>query len=399
MAFMLLITPLVYGQTFNSGSDGSDGALDFTGTPAGTTIDFDPTTFTPPLDPDGDSIYHFTTITVPSDVTIKFRAVKVGLAPIHWLATGAVVIDGTLDLDGEDGHAINEARSLSRPGPGGFHGGFGARIPNLPLQLGFGPGGGCINARGAGHATAGGAGSCPDSTYGNSFLLPLIGGSGGSGGGSSSLNGGGGGAGGGAILIASSVSIAVDGSILAKGGDAGSNSGGVSGAGSGGAIRLVAPSISGAGRLDVSAGGNLSFGFTFGGVGRGRLEALQDTFTGNTTGDIRRATLLPNPLVFPTMAAPGIRVVSVGGVVAPSNPAGSFNPVDVNINSSQQVDIVLEGKNIPVGTTVTVTVVNETEGLVVVESGPLTGTEALSNATATATVPAGFNQIFTDVKF
>jgi hypothetical protein len=92
-------------QPFNSGSTGADGALDFSGTPPGTVIEFDPTAFNPALDADGDSIYHFTTITIPANVTVRLRATKAGVAPIHWLATGAVVIDGGLDLNGGDGHS------------------------------------------------------------------------------------------------------------------------------------------------------------------------------------------------------------------------------------------------------------------------------------------------------
>jgi hypothetical protein len=90
-------------QTFNSGSTGADGAFDLSNTPPGTVIEFDPVSFTPVLDADGDSVYHFTTITIPEGVTLRLRADKAGSAPLHWLATGAVVINGTLDLNGEDG--------------------------------------------------------------------------------------------------------------------------------------------------------------------------------------------------------------------------------------------------------------------------------------------------------
>jgi hypothetical protein len=151
-------------QPFNSGSTGADGAFDLTGTPSGTVIDFDPTTFTPALDIDGDSVYHFTTITIPTGVTVRFRADKAGSAPIHWLATGAVVIDGTLDLNGENGHSGLALRIPSVPGPGGFAGGVGAGQPNLPPQAGFGPGGGCAGSGSAGHATSVTQVSCAEPT-------------------------------------------------------------------------------------------------------------------------------------------------------------------------------------------------------------------------------------------
>jgi hypothetical protein len=110
-----------------------DGALDFPGAPPGTVIDFDPATLNPPRDVDGDGVYHFTTIDIPANVTLRFRANKAGAAPIHWLATGAVVIAGVLDLNGENGHGHSPSvpRLMSIPGPGGFAGGFGGRVPNI----------------------------------------------------------------------------------------------------------------------------------------------------------------------------------------------------------------------------------------------------------------------------
>ena len=44
---------------------------------------------------------------------------------------------------------------------------------------------------------------------------------------------------------------------------------------------------------------------------------------------------------------PQLRIVSVGGQAVPANPKGTFNPVDVTINTTQVVGIQLEGRNIP----------------------------------------------------
>jgi hypothetical protein len=379
-------------QTFTSGSTGADGALDLTGTPPGTVIDFDPAAFTPPLDADGDSVYHFTTITIPANVTVRLRANKAGAAPIHWLATGVVVIDGTLDLNGNNGHTSVAPRVPSVPGPGGFAGGIGPGTPNLPPQAGFGPGGGCAGGGNAGHATSGSGNSCTTGglSYGNPFVLPLIGGSGGGGFNAGFFGSGGGGAGGGAIMIASSVSIRVNGVIRANGGSGGSGPGNSPlGAGSGGAIRLVAPTMTGAGSLEAFSGNN-----NLAAPGRIRIEALQNTFTGSTGGVARVTTLLPAPILLPTGPLPQLRVVSVGGQAVPAHPRGTFSPADVTLNTTQAVAIQLEGQNIPPGTPVTVTVTNETEGTQVVASPPLAGTAALSTATVTVTVPAGFSQIF-----
>ena len=85
--FAVLPPGVVSAQEFDCGSNGSDGALDFvTGSTDPVTIEFDPTSFDPPLDQDRDGVYHFTTITVPANVTVKLRADKVGWTPIYRLA-------------------------------------------------------------------------------------------------------------------------------------------------------------------------------------------------------------------------------------------------------------------------------------------------------------------------
>ncbi|MGE0680361.1 MAG: hypothetical protein AB7P69_05565 [Candidatus Binatia bacterium] len=112
-------------QFFDSGSNGSDGALNLT-TPG--TVEFDPTTFNPPLDPDGDNVYHFTTITIAAGVTVHLLVRKVN-GPVFWLASGAVQIDGAIDLNGENGTSIGstfESRLRAMPGSGGYAGGIAA---------------------------------------------------------------------------------------------------------------------------------------------------------------------------------------------------------------------------------------------------------------------------------
>lgn len=218
--------------TFNSGSDGSEGALTIT-TP-GTYQFFDSASIGRQLDPDGDGVYHFTTITIASGVTIDMTRSLHG--PVVWLATGRVQIDGLIDLDGSDGHPDGDGQAnaaVAMPAAGGFAGGPAARS-NSPAQAGGGPGGGQVHSLahgsggGAGYVGPGGnglAGGTPAGSgraYGNAFLLPLIGGSGGAGGGvNGSAYGTGGGAGGGAILIASSDRILVNGTIRANGGNGG----------------------------------------------------------------------------------------------------------------------------------------------------------------------------------
>ncbi len=164
----LLAAQHIAGQGFTSGSDGSDGALDLT--TAGT---FDMSSLG--KDPDGDNIYHFTTINIAAGVTLSLSGRTIS-GPVVFLAQGDVAVAGTIDLHGANGHsptAIPSQRVPSIPGPGGFPGGVGGNSINA-AQPGGGPSGG---QAGNGNANTSGSGGFS----GNSFLVPLIGGSGGGG--------------------------------------------------------------------------------------------------------------------------------------------------------------------------------------------------------------------------
>ena len=126
---LVAVAAAAHAQTFDSGSTGADGAFDLTGTPSGTVVDFDPSVLhvngdpeSPLIDPEGDHVYHFTTITVPTGVTVRMSA-KWTNGPLYWLATGAVNIAGTLNLGGEHGHDRTYGSPMGRigtfPGPGG----------------------------------------------------------------------------------------------------------------------------------------------------------------------------------------------------------------------------------------------------------------------------------------
>jgi len=241
---------------FSSGSDGSYGPLNIT----------NDTTLTV----ESNGIYNCTTIYVATNVTLRFlKNGAAGNFPVHLLATSNVVVDGIVDVSGQNGSETSGAG-----GPGGFDGGEpGIALLGVAPGDGLGPGGGKQDAgllsgltppqTWAGSGSFAFLGSAPSvlnltnasaSTYGNRLVMPLIGGSGGGGGLGSPGRGGGGG--GGAILIASSTSVTVRGQILARG-RSGSGAGynGVtshSGNGSGGAVRIVAPEVVGTGSLDVS---------------------------------------------------------------------------------------------------------------------------------------------------
>ena len=128
----------------------------------------DPTTFDNPtspdptrqLDPDEDNIYHFTTITVPAGVTVRLRSdTPLGSRGVHWLASGAVQIDGSINLDGEKGKSWAgniQIFTAAVAGAGGYNGGIG-RGNLWGASAGFGPGAGQSGAggSGAGHASQG----------------------------------------------------------------------------------------------------------------------------------------------------------------------------------------------------------------------------------------------------
>src|SRR5579864_940708 len=94
------VATAVKGQNFSSGSDQSDGAFDLTGTSSGTIVKFLPGNFSG--DKHALNIFNFTDITIPSGVTVKIQGDTV-TAPVIWLASGNVDIEGTIDLSGAAG--------------------------------------------------------------------------------------------------------------------------------------------------------------------------------------------------------------------------------------------------------------------------------------------------------
>lgn len=394
----LLALPAAAQQgTFESGSTGADGALTFAAN-AGT-IDFDPAGFDPPLDPDGDNVYHFTSLTIPAGTTVRLRTrtLPEGRAVV-WLVSGAVVIAGTLDLSGDNGHDWNQPTSPAAAGAGGYNGGTGGGVGVNPTT-GNGPGGGNVGANHGGNAgfvvVPAGFGP-PGAIYGNLYLQPLLGGSGGGGG--RVLNttpAAGGGGGGGALLLASSTSIEVTGAIAARGGNTGVRSSGSTyggGGGSGGALRLIAPAIQGAGSINVSGGVDASA--VSASLGRVRLEAFRFP---------SQPTVLPTQAL--TRAAPGavslpptaplIRVVRVAGQPVAANPTGSFVVPDVVINAGGPVQVELETRNVPAGTVLNLTFQPENATQFTATSTPLVdGGGGLGTASASASFPAGHTRVF-----
>ena len=382
-------------QTFNSGSNGSDGALNLT-TPG--TIIFDPKSFNPPLNPAGDNVFNFTTINIGPGVTVKLSS-KVLSGPVYWLAQGAVTINGTIDLNGENGADANNIPRVRIPaagGAGGYGGGVGGAIPTPAPQPGNGPGGGS--------AQTGPFGPGGDAVFtGSQFLIPLTGGSGGGGGTSNSTGffGGGGSGGGGAILIASSASITYGGIIMANGGRPGSWGTNVrGGAGSGGAIRLIAPTITdiaqGDGAPICGRGVLLASGYVGLNIGQNgviRIEAFNTNVnfgcvasSGALASGTAVLTSLPFSGAVPTGGPSVLKVTSINGIAINANP---FSFPDAVINSGGPVTVTVQAQNIPVGTVPTIIVTSELGGTQSVSCSPLQGTLQQSTCSASITFATG----------
>jgi len=287
-------------------------------------------------------VFKYTNVTVDAGATVTFNN-HPSRAPVVWLVSGDVTINGTVNLKGQNRRT---APNLAEPGPGGFRGGM-SRYSSLVLDgAGFGPGGG--RERGGGGYGADG-GSAGGSAYGNPSILPLIGGSGGGGYPT------GGGAGGGAILIACTGTFALDGTITVAGGNGGS-SGNYPPGGSGGAVRLVVGGLLGSGNV-LATGGT---GYGDGAQGRIRLERVTDVGTVAISPEPSIVALESGatPLIWPPYNAPTVRIVSVGGESSPADPRASFGieGADVMLMETNTASVVVETTNVEEVSTVQVRV-------------------------------------------
>jgi hypothetical protein len=274
-------------------------------------------------------------------------------APVVWLVNGAVSIDGEVSLDG----VLSVNSAVEEAGPGGHRGSY-KDVTDTVGENGFGPGGGAYDKPGT-------------YTYGSLKILPLRGGSGGG-----RRNFGGsrrGSAGGGAILIASTDTVTVNGSVHAK--EAEPDLYGERG--SGGAIRIIADTLDGDGTFDAT-------------TGRIRLEA--NAYNGTLVTDPVTAVVVPDDPaeVWPDSNIPSARILSVNGTNTPADPHADVraSTTDMTIQTSDAVDVVIETKNMPVDSVVNL-IITPIEGIrVTVQATHTEGNEGLSTWTATTTIPA-----------
>ena len=89
---------------------------------------------------------------------------------------------------------------------------------------------------------------------------------------------------------------------------------------------------------------------------------------------------------------PTIRIVSVAGITPPNQPNGSLQgspDIILPSNQTNPVSVALAASNVPLGTSLRVTLTPENGTRVVVDSTTLTGTLASSTATASIAIPDG----------
>jgi hypothetical protein len=307
-------------------------------------------------------VYKYSSVNIPAGVTVTFKN-NASHAPVVWLVSGNVVINGTVSLEGKQlsGDAIL-ALTPPEPGPGGYRGG-----PTGPSGYGggYGPGGNGVGSYG--------------STYGNPQILPLVGGSG-----SGGIYGPSG-AGGGAILIGCAGSVSVGGVVNANGGSAGSYGGG---GGSGGAIKVIAETVSGIGQLKALStrpGGD---------AGRIRIETPNLASTLQISPETIAVQPAATPIIWPADDAPTVRVYSVDGVMAPTDPAAPLvSSADVGIQKNSTVQVILSATNFPVSGNVQLRTVQKYGPAAWVTASYTSGNFASSQWTANVTFAPGFTTL------
>ncbi|WP_218081805.1 hypothetical protein [Anthocerotibacter panamensis] len=407
-------------QTYDSGSTGANGAFPPATAPAGTTyivmnLGTGGLTFYNASNaslgtasvgsPNAQGVYNFTTFYLATGITLYFTPDSLN-RPVRFLASGDMTISGTIEASGTGG-ALTSNSLPGRGGaggPGGFRGGDSGYWTGTAYTVGA-PGAGPAGGQGA--INSGDFGKGGSLVRANSQLVPFWGGSGGGGGGGGICNIGntatGGSGGGGAVLLASSGTITLNGSIRALGGTSppagsGCSTSAFGGGGSGGAVRVVAATITGSGSISVAPGG----GVEGGGPGFVRTEAFNngippERVTGSPTY-IRSLT----PLTAIPTGQPSITVTSIGGLSAPAGGnGGNVTPTDISFSTTQTSPVTLNvaSVNVPLNTSFTVRIApvdaNQTSaGNVVTATGTINaGSYSAGTGSVQVTLPRGTSLI------
>lgn len=369
----ILATP-AFAQV-NSGSDGSDGALNPI---SNVVIDMHD-------HPTG--VYQYSSVNIPPGVNVSFVPNDAN-TPTVWLVQGDCFIGGAVSVNAKPVLGV-----LGAPGGPGGHAGGNGPLNNCAVGPGpgQGPGGGKISS-GTCFDWMGGNGSFgsvglsssnqyqPGEIYGSELIIPLIGGSGASGGEQPgpSYSSCGGGGGGGAVLIACSgtLTLGQNGYINATG-----SGGCFGGDGSGGAVRLITTTLAGGGFISTH-------GYNNGGLGRVRIEALTNGSSGIIDGVVSYG--FSGIILIPSNQEPRLKIASIAGIAVPANPSGQPVNPDVIIPGLQSnpINIVVNCENVAVGSTITVDV-KPANGATVTASAQNTGTTASSSAVVSVNMPRG----------
>jgi hypothetical protein len=166
-------------QAFDCGSNGSYGAINIAQN----------ATVTLQVPPDG--VFHCTTVTLANGARLNFTPNALN-TPVYIVAQGNVQALRVAYIDVSGQSPIGRSIAGGMPGLGGFAGGAGSSDSSKPSGAGNGPGGGLRSVASGNNLGFGGNGSyrtavtdaylgTPGPTYGNSLLIPLVGGSGGAG--------------------------------------------------------------------------------------------------------------------------------------------------------------------------------------------------------------------------
>lgn len=330
-------------------------------------------------------IFNYTTIEVPSGITVRFKK-NAGNTPVRWLASDMVTINGVVDVSGEFAPNTLAPGVVAHGGPGGYDGGRGGvnftASGSYVGTPGMGPGGGAPGTAQQTNPTnlRDGQPGQYSEIYGNVFLQPLLGGSGGGGGASNPTSDGGhGGGGGGAIMISSSRDIVLNGKISANGGDSQWSGASTGGRGSGGAILLRADRISGPGTLEAFA---VSANYP---NGRIRVEAYERSLTGVDNP----VAVVALPSASGELNAAGVlNVVSIDGKAVPAGPGGNISAPDVVFTDAAAVPIEVSATGVPDGTPVSLRI---TTANGIITAGPQN--LAAGKVTFTVTVPKGLGTV------
>ncbi len=336
-------------------------------------------------------VFKYSSVTVAATKTLTFTN-HPSRAPVVWLVSGNVTINGTVSLDGQT--AALPPR-LSEPGPGGFRGGSGYYGAGVAESAGLGVGGGSLN-NGGSFGSSGISGTVP---YGNPSMIPLFGGAGGGGGAHTS---GGGGAGGGAILVACAASVNITGELRANGGIGGSyqyfGANYVGGNGSGGGIRIVADTLSGSAGIIKALGDG---GGRLGGVGRIRLERAVNSNTLTVTPDPSLVTRNGGDvaMLWPPTDAPQVKIVSIGGQTTPADPRAEFGTsgADTVLAQTSSTTVIIETTNVEQASQVMVRGTPRTNGnfteVAATVSSVVTPIPLVVRWTATLPVNSGYSAV------